>query len=66
MRYHRYPDSIINDKNKLFKSAYWKTLQSELGTKIKLFIIYHLMTDKQTERTNQILKQYLQHYIILN
>ena len=26
IRYHRYPDSIISDRDKLFRSAYWRTL----------------------------------------
>ena len=34
-----------------------------LGTKLKMSIAFHLTIDRQTKRTNQILEQYLRHYI---
>ena len=34
-----------------------------MGAKIKLLTTYYLQTDDQTERTNQILEIYLQHYM---
>ena len=36
---------------------------AEIGTKMKLSIAYYPQTDEQTERTNQILETYLQHYV---
>ena len=36
---------------------------SEMGTRIKLSIVYYPQTDGQTERINQTLETYLQHYV---
>ena len=63
IRYHRIPESITSDRDKIFKSNFWKTLIIEIGTKVKLLIIYYSQTDEQTERTNQTLETYLQYYI---
>ena len=46
IRYHRILESIIMDKNKIFQSNFWKTLIVEIGTKIKLLIIYYFQTDE--------------------
>ena len=36
---------------------------TEIGTKVKLLIVYYPQTDGQTERMNQTLETYLQYYI---
>ena len=59
VRYYNYPKSIINNRDKLFRNIYQKTLQMKLGIKIKLLTVYHFIINKQTEQTNQTLKQYL-------
>ena len=63
IKYNEILKSIINDKDKLFTSNYWKTLISLLNTRLKMFIVYHSQTNDQTKRTNQSLEQYLRHYI---
>jgi len=40
-----------------------KELNKMLGIETKLSMAYHLQTDRQTERTNQELEQYLRIYI---
>jgi len=34
-----------------------------LGTRLRMSTAYHPVTNDQTERTNQSLKQYLRHYV---
>ena len=63
IRYHGIPKSITSDRNKIFKSNFWRTLMTEIGTKVKLSTTYYPQTDEQTEKTNQTLKTYLQHYV---
>ena len=60
---HKKLQSIISDRDKLFTSKFWNTWTQQLGTKNKLSTAYHPRMDRQTERTNQTLKQYLRHYI---
>ena len=59
IRHYGIPENITSDRDKIFKSNFWKTLIVEIGTKIKLSIVYHPQTDRQTERINQTLKTYL-------
>ena len=40
-----------------------KELNKMLGTETKLLMDFHLQIDRQTERTNQELEQYLRMYI---
>ena len=63
IKYHKLSKKIINNKNKLFIFHYWKTLILLLNIKFKFFITYHSKIDNQTKRMNQILKQYLRHYV---
>ena len=62
-RDHGVPIMIITDRDKLFTSNYWKTISAAMGTKPKMSTAYHPQTDSQTERVNQALETYLQHYI---
>ena len=38
-------------------------MTAELGIRHKLFTAYHSQTDSQTERMNQTVETYLQHYV---
>ena len=60
---HRLPDEIISDRDKLFTSKFWTSLMAQLGANHKLLTAFHLQTDGQTERLNQILEQYLRSYV---
>lgn len=63
IRYHGIPAKIISDRDKLFTSAYWRTLVAQMGIHHKLSTAFHPETDGQTERANQTLEAYLRHYV---
>ena len=63
IRYHRISEIITLDKDRIFTSNFWQILMTEIKTKLKLLTVYHPQTDGQTERTNQTLEIYLQHYM---
>ena len=46
IKYHGIPENITSDRDKIFKSNFWKTLIIEIGTKIKLLTVYYPQTDK--------------------
>ena len=54
---------IITDRNAIFISKYWQTILSSLGTKLKISTAYHPEINRQTERINQIVQNYLRIYI---
>ena len=58
-KYHGLPDDIISDRGTQFTSKFWQSLFKILQVEIKLSSAYHLQTDGQTERVNQVLEQYL-------
>jgi hypothetical protein len=60
---HGFSQRIINDKDKLFISRFWKLLMDLLKVYHKLLTAYHPQTDGQTERLNQTMEQYLRCYI---
>jgi transposase InsO family protein len=56
---HGVPKKIVSDKGTQFTSHFWQQLHEVLGTHLKFSSAYHLQTDGQTERTNQILEDML-------
>jgi hypothetical protein len=56
---HGITKKIISDRGTQFTSHFWQQLHEALGTHLKLSSAYHLQTDGQTERTNQILEDVL-------
>jgi len=60
---HGVPNEIILNRNKLFISKVWTTLLALLGIIRKLFTLFHPQTDEQTEKINQIIKQYFKYHI---
>nr|GEY01613.1 reverse transcriptase domain-containing protein [Tanacetum cinerariifolium] len=61
---HGVPVSIISDKDSLFTSRFWNTLQEALGTQLYLSTTYHPETDGQSERTIQTLEDKLRACVI--
>ena len=56
IRFHGVPKSIVSDRDPLFMSGFWKSLQEALGTELCLGTAYHPKTDGQTERVNRVLE----------
>ncbi|GJS74813.1 putative reverse transcriptase domain-containing protein [Tanacetum coccineum] len=61
---HGVPTSIISDKDSLFTSRFWKSLQEAMGTQLDMSTAYHPETDSQSERTIQTLEDMLRACVI--
>ncbi|KAJ1038011.1 hypothetical protein NDA10_005682 [Ustilago hordei] len=62
VRLFGYPDHMVSDRGRLFISGAWKAFAEQMGVKHSLSMAYHPQTDGQTERVNQVVKQYLRMY----
>ena len=60
---HGLPDSIVLDRGPQFVAGIIKELNQILGINTKLSTAFHPQTDRQTERMNQELEQYLRMFI---
>jgi transposase InsO family protein len=56
---HGVPKKIVSDRGSQFTSKFWEKLRESMDTKLYFSSAYHLQTDGQTERTNQILEDML-------
>ncbi|GJZ13780.1 putative reverse transcriptase domain-containing protein [Tanacetum coccineum] len=61
---HGVPTLIISDRDSLFTSRFWKSLQEAMGTQLDMSIAYHPETDGQSEKTIQMLEDMLRAYVI--
>ena len=60
---HGIPKMILSDRGPQFALKFMEDLTRILGTKRKLSTTYHTQTDEQTERINQEIGTFLQHYV---
>ena len=60
---HGIPKTILSDWGPQFASKFMEDLTKVLETKRKLSTAYHPQTDGQTERINQEIGTFLQHYV---
>jgi hypothetical protein len=56
---HGVPKKIVSDRGTQFTSCFWKRLHESMDTKLNFSSAYHLQTDGQIERTNQVLEDML-------
>ncbi|POM64475.1 Retrotransposon protein, Ty3-gypsy subclass [Phytophthora palmivora] len=63
VRRHGIPVDIVSDRYSKFTSKFWGAYAEILGTKLKMASAYHLRTDGQVERLNDVLTGYLRHYV---
>ncbi|GJY52718.1 putative reverse transcriptase domain-containing protein [Tanacetum coccineum] len=61
---HGVPTSIISDRDSLFTSRFWKSLQEAMGTQLDMSTAYHPETDGQSERTIQTMEDMLRACVI--
>ncbi|GJW98248.1 putative reverse transcriptase domain-containing protein [Tanacetum coccineum] len=61
---HGVPTSIISDRDNLFTSRFWKSLQEVMGTQLDMSTAYHPEIDGQSERTIQTLEDMLRACVI--
>ena len=60
---HGIPRKILSNRGLQFTSKFMEEFTKALGTKRQLSTAYHLQTDGQTERINQEIGTFLQHYM---
>jgi len=60
---HGLPRKVVSDRGPQFVAAFMKELYRLLGIEAATSTAYHLQTDRQTERVNQELEQYLRLFV---
>jgi len=60
---HGLPTEIISDLDTEFSCDFWESLCRTPGVRQLMSMAYHLQTDGQTVRTNQLLEGYLQTFV---
>ncbi|GJT03406.1 putative reverse transcriptase domain-containing protein [Tanacetum coccineum] len=61
---HEIHVSIICDRDPIFASNFWRSLQKALGTNLDMSTAYHPQTNRQSERTIQTLEDMLRACVI--
>jgi hypothetical protein len=61
---HGVPKTIISDRGSQFVAHFWEQLHTSLGTRLIHSLAYHLQTDGQTKRANQILEDMLRSCVL--
>nr|GEZ72961.1 putative reverse transcriptase domain-containing protein [Tanacetum cinerariifolium] len=61
---HEIPVSIICNPDPRFTSNFWRSFQKAMGTQLDMGTAYHPQTDRQSERTIQMLEDMLCAFVI--
>jgi hypothetical protein len=57
------PDSILSDRDKIFRTDKWQKLMNDIGSGQLLSTSHHQQTDGQTERKIQEIRVFLRYYL---
>ena len=57
------PESVVSDRGHQFVAELTKELNQMLGIEMKLLMVFHPQTNRQIERMNQELEQYLRFFV---
>jgi len=57
------PVSIVSDRDTQFTSAFWQSLSSQLGIRLRMSTAYHPQSDGQAEKANATLETFLKAYM---
>ena len=63
VKHFRMPEDIVNDRDTRFTGRCWVELFKMWGIECKFSTANHPQTDGQTERVNQMLEEYLRHFV---
>lgn len=63
VKYFGFPEDIISNRDSHFTDRLWTTLINMLGSHLKFSTANHPQIDGQTERMNQMLEEYIKHYV---
>ena len=64
VRLHGVSLSIVFNRAPKFTSNFWKSLHSAMGTQLRFSTAFHPQTDRQSERTIQIMEDMLRTCVI--
>jgi hypothetical protein len=59
VRLHGVPQSIVSDRDSVFKSNFWTELMRLMGTKLHMTSAFHPQSDGQSEAANRVIIMYL-------
>jgi len=62
-KYHGLPTDIVSDRDSRFTSETWKEFLRLSGIRPRMSTAFHLQTDGQTERLNQMIEAYLRAFV---
>ena len=65
VKHFRMLDDIVSDQDTWFTSRFWVVLFMMWGIECRFSTANHPQTDSQIERLNQMLEEYLRHYVIV-
>jgi hypothetical protein len=63
-RLHGIPKTIVSHRDPKFTSKFWKGLFNGFGTNLNFSTTYHLESDGQTERVNQVIEDMFRMYVM--